>query len=229
MKYNVIIPAAGSGSRMQAGVNKQFLHIDYEPLIVHTVRFFERDEHCQQIVLIAQKEEQHKMKQLMEHHECYKVKAVVEGGLERQESVYNGLLSLHDDSIVLIHDGARPFVSKEMIRTLVKEAKKIGAATVGVRVKDTIKRVNEGRVVETLNRDELWAIQTPQAFKLSLLKDAHDQAKESKYNGTDDASLVEWLGNEVAVVEGNYENIKLTTPEDLLYAEMIMKKRREKK
>ncbi|MFC0560692.1 2-C-methyl-D-erythritol 4-phosphate cytidylyltransferase [Halalkalibacter alkalisediminis] len=229
MKYSVVIPAAGQGKRMKAGKNKQFLELRGEPLIVHTLRLFEQDSLCDTIVLVANGEECEIMRELADAHQFKKVKAIIEGGKERQDSCKNGVDSLKTEQVVLIHDGARPFVTYDVIRRLVHKADETGAAIAAVPVKDTIKRVKEGVVVDTQNRAELWSVQTPQAFKWSLIKEAHTRAKEAGKVGTDDASLVEWLGHEVAIVEGDYQNIKLTTPDDLLFAEAILKERERKK
>ncbi len=228
-KYYVVIPAAGQGKRMGAGMNKQFLQLKNEPLIVHTLRFFESDEACVEVVLVANEADCQAMEGLVNQYGLLKVNAVVQGGVERQHSVYNGLDYLNghvDDQIVIIHDGARPFLTKKMVTDLVLKAREYGASTTAVRVKDTIKRVNSGKVVDTLKRDELWSIQTPQAFRFPLLKLAHQKAEEANLIGTDDASLVEWLGHDVHITEGDYHNIKLTTPEDLLFAEAIMSERK---
>jgi 2-C-methyl-D-erythritol 4-phosphate cytidylyltransferase len=138
--------------------------------------------------------------------------------------VYNGLQAVDDVGIVLVHDGARPFISHKKIEDLVHKAQETGAATLAVPVKDTIKRVVNGVVVETVERSTLWSVQTPQAFIPSLVIDAHHQANKENYIGTDDASLIERIGNPVSIVLGDYTNIKLTTPEDLLLAKAIMGK-----
>ncbi|HHY20745.1 MAG TPA: 2-C-methyl-D-erythritol 4-phosphate cytidylyltransferase [Bacilli bacterium] len=224
MDYVVVIPAAGQGKRMKAGKNKQFIQLAGRPVIVHTLQVFEKDDACLDIILVVNEDEQREMCSLVEEYKFTKVKQIVIGGSERQHSVRNGLEVVTHD-VVLIHDGARPFIEQKLIHSLVKEAKESGAAIVAVPVKDTIKKVT-GNVVEgTTNRSSLWAVQTPQAFRLSTIKQAHERAKEEGYLGTDDASLVEWLGGRVTIVEGSHENIKLTTPEDLLFAEAIMNSR----
>ncbi len=230
MKYYAIVLAAGQGKRMGAGMNKQFLHIAGAPLIVHTLRFFEGDERCQEVILVINNADRERMEQLVGTYRLKKVASFVEGGSERQFSVYNGLQYVADkidDGIVVIHDGARPFLTKEIVDALYERALQTDAATTAVRVKDTIKRVRSGVVIDTLDRELLWAAHTPQAFRLSLIMTAHQKAEEAGFIGTDDASLVEWLGHEVAVVEGDYFNIKLTTPEDLLFAEAIMRERKK--
>ncbi|GAE35302.1 2-C-methyl-D-erythritol 4-phosphate cytidylyltransferase [Halalkalibacter akibai] len=228
MEYSVVIPAAGQGKRMRAGKNKQFLELKGEPLIVHTLRLFDLDPLCRQIVLVANQDEIAIMQDIRKDYQIKKVCAVIEGGKERQDSVRNGLNFFREEQIVLVHDGARPFVTYDVINKLVRKAEEMGAAICAVPVKDTIKRVIDGVVIETQKREELWSVQTPQAFKWSLIIEAHEQANKENMIGTDDASLVEWIGKEVAIVEGDYQNIKLTTPEDLLFAEAILTEKEKK-
>ncbi len=223
MGYQVIIPAAGEGKRMKAGKNKQFITLQTIPIIIHTLKVFEQDPLCADIFLVINKAEEEDFKKLIMEHKIKKIKKLVPGGSERQESVYCGLMAIEESEIVLVHDGARPFVQTQVIHTLFEAAKKYGAATVAVPVKDTIKQVsNEKMVMNTIDRSSLWSIQTPQAFHMELLKQAHDEAREQEFLGTDDASLVERLGKNVYIVDGDYKNIKLTTPEDLIFAEAIL-------
>jgi 2-C-methyl-D-erythritol 4-phosphate cytidylyltransferase len=222
MMYEVVIPAAGQGKRMKAGVNKQLIELQNEPLIVRTLKVFESDEWCRGIIVVINEAERTQFEQLFSRFHIKKITAIVSGGKERQHSVYNGLKAAKNGDIVLIHDGARPFVTIEHIHELVKEAKKHGAAIPAVRVKDTVKKVRDQFVEETVERSSLWAVQTPQAFHVSLVLRAHEQAQKDGYIGTDDASLVERIGGKVKIVEGDYRNIKLTTPDDLLFAEAIL-------
>ncbi|WP_088106024.1 2-C-methyl-D-erythritol 4-phosphate cytidylyltransferase [Halalkalibacter urbisdiaboli] len=222
MKYSVVIPAAGQGKRMKAGKNKQFIKLKNEPIIIHTIRVFEADPWCHEIILVANEQECETMRELMKAYQIDKVSMIVAGGQERQHSVKRGLDAVEKAEIVLIHDGARPFIRHETIHQLVDEAIEEGGAIVAVPVKDTVKRVKDKRAVETMNRSELWAVQTPQAFQLSRIKEVHEKAEREKKIGTDDASLFEWYGYRVSVVEGDYLNIKLTTPEDLIFAEAIL-------
>ncbi|MGE1197863.1 2-C-methyl-D-erythritol 4-phosphate cytidylyltransferase [Priestia megaterium] len=224
MKYEIIVLAAGQGKRMKAGRNKQFLTIQNVPLIIHTLQKFEQDPWCSGIVLVVNEKEVEIFEELLTEYPIQKVQSLTVGGDERQHSVYNGLKSLKQAQIVLIHDGARPFVQQNTIHELVEKAASDKAAVLAVPVKDTIKRVEQGTVIETVERSSLWAIQTPQAFLFDVVMDAHEKAKTNEYLGTDDASLVEKAGQKVSIVEGNYDNIKLTTPEDLLYAEAILTK-----
>ena len=225
MSYSVIILAAGQGKRMNAGMNKQFIELEGMPVIIHTLRVFERDVLCQNIVLVVNDQEREQFAHLLHRFEIKKVTSLVPGGEERQQSVYNGLKAVGDTGIILIHDGARPFVTIQKIHELVQVTGKTGAAVLAVPVKDTMKQVVDGQIEKTVDRSSLWAVQTPQAFSVPLIRHAHEQAKEEQFIGTDDASLVERIGHRVAIVEGEYTNIKLTTKEDLLFAEAILRAR----
>ncbi|BAB03826.1 2-C-methyl-D-erythritol 4-phosphate cytidylyltransferase [Halalkalibacterium halodurans] len=222
MEYSVVIPAAGQGKRMRAGHNKQFIELGGKPILAHTLAVFEQDDWCTNVVIVANEQEIEEMGELANRYQISKAKKIVAGGRERQESVFAGLKALSQDGLVLIHDGARPFVTEKEIHSLVETAAKTHAAVLAVPVKDTIKRVEGEAVLETMPREELWAVQTPQAFDLALIKQAHQKAENEQMLGTDDASLMEWLGYSVAVVQGSYFNFKLTTPEDLLFAEAIL-------
>ncbi|MGE6756183.1 2-C-methyl-D-erythritol 4-phosphate cytidylyltransferase [Rossellomorea sp. NPDC071047] len=226
MEYEVVIPAAGQGKRMKAGKNKLLLELNSCPVIIHTLRVFEHDSHCQGIYLAIHPSERDAFKSLLDRFGITKVVKLVDGGEERQHSVYNALLEV-DHEIVLVHDGARPFIKESTIHQLVEKTHLAGAAIAAVPVKDTIKKVLDGKVEETIERSSLWMVQTPQAFRVSLLKRAHGEAEQDGFLGTDDASLVERMDVEVAVVESDYDNIKLTTPEDLYFAEAILKKQEE--
>ncbi|WP_100404169.1 2-C-methyl-D-erythritol 4-phosphate cytidylyltransferase [Bacillus sp. FJAT-42315] len=226
MAYQVVIPAAGQGKRMKADCNKLLLSLQGRPVIIHTLEVFEKDPACDGIVLAVKEEEKPLFTNLITEYNMSKVYKLVTGGEERQQSVYSGLKQLEHADIVLVHDGARPFMMRKMIDELVKEAKISGAAIAAVPVKDTIKRVKDGTVVETVERSSLWAVQTPQAFRLSSLLQAHEQAEKDGFLGTDDASLIERINLPVQIVEGDYDNIKLTTPEDLVFAEAIIQKRK---
>ncbi|MCG1023912.1 2-C-methyl-D-erythritol 4-phosphate cytidylyltransferase [Sutcliffiella horikoshii] len=225
MNYQVIVLAAGQGKRMKAGKNKQFIELEGKPVINHTLSVFEADPWCSEIKLVINEREKDIFKELLTQYPMLKVKEMIIGGEERQDSVYNGLHSIQSAEIVLVHDGARPFISQEVIHSLVEKASKEGAAIVGVPVKDTIKRVSKAGVVEqTVERSSLWSIQTPQAFRYGILKEAHDKAKTENYLGTDEASLVERINVPVHIVQGEYENFKLTTPEDLILAKAFLQK-----
>lgn len=226
MNYKVVIPAAGVGKRMNAGMNKQFIKLNDVPVIIHTLTVFEQDLFCKGIILVVNENDKESFSSLLREHHISKVEELVIGGKERQDSVYNGLRRLKNfTDIVLVHDGARPFVTIEKIHELIEKAFDCGAAILAVPVKDTIKKVTNGFVDETVERSSLWAVQTPQAFRMPILMEAYETASQQTFIGTDEASLVERIDKPIAVVMGDYENIKLTTQEDLLYGESILKKR----
>lgn len=229
MDYKAIVLAAGQGKRMNAGYNKQLIKLNGTPLIIHSLQLFETDNECSEIILVVSANEREDMKKLLENYNVKKVRNLVIGGVERQDSVYAGLSAIDDKGIVLIHDGARPFVKQDVIQSIVEEAEKTGSAIAAVPVKDTIKRMAGNFIEKTVERTDLWAAQTPQGFQYDLILEAHQDAKEYGYNGTDDASLVERLGKPVSIVESDYLNLKLTTEEDLLFAETILKAKENKR
>ncbi|NLM13672.1 MAG: 2-C-methyl-D-erythritol 4-phosphate cytidylyltransferase [Epulopiscium sp.] len=228
-KYtSVIIPAAGRGKRMGSQISKQYLDIGGKPILVHTIEKFDQSPLIHEIIVVTSKEEMEYFKNEIQLKYIFnKALKIVPGGKERQESVYNGLKKISSETeIVLIHDGARPFVSLEEIGKSVEGARRYGACVIGVKVKDTIKICNEeGYIVSTPKREELWAVQTPQSFQTSIILEAHKKAEEDNFLGTDDATLVERLGYSIKILEGNYQNIKITTPEDLTIGEAILRKR----
>ena len=220
-----IIPAAGSGKRMHGGLSKQYLPVDGKMILLHTLRVFELSPDIDEIILIAPEEDIPMVRQMIvEPRGMSKVCHVMAGGKQRQDSVRNGLAVVADHTdIVLIHDAVRPFISESLIRQTVREAEKHGAVTVGMPVKDTIKRVDPGGwIVETMNRQVLWMTQTPQAFRRSVIQEAYRRADQDQFYGTDDASLVERMGLQVKMIAASYANIKITTPEDLLMAEFLI-------
>ncbi|EIT84082.1 2-C-methyl-D-erythritol 4-phosphate cytidylyltransferase [Fictibacillus macauensis ZFHKF-1] len=228
MNYTVVIPAAGQGKRMNAGKNKQWIELDGKPLIAHTMTVFEEDPWCEKMILSINEKEQSLFQELVSKGRFQKQVQLVAGGAERQHSVHEGLKAASDAELVLIHDGARPFVEQERIHELVKKAMETGAAILAVPLKDTVKKGSNGIVDETVDRASLWAVQTPQAFRLPIVLDAHETAAKRKDLGTDDASLVENMGHPVSIVEGDYTNIKLTTVHDILFAKAILAERKRK-
>ncbi|WP_316572516.1 2-C-methyl-D-erythritol 4-phosphate cytidylyltransferase [Neobacillus sp. YIM B06451] len=225
MKYKVILPAAGRGKRMGAGVNKLLLELAGIPVLIHTLLVFEADENCQGMILAVNPEEQDEMASLLHRYNIKKPVRFAQGGAERQQSVYSGLKEAGNEGLVLVHDAARPFITKGIISRLAEAAERDGAAVLAVPVKDTVKKVIGNHVAETIERSSLWAVQTPQAFRISVLLEAHERAEQDEFLGTDDASLVERMRHPVAVVHGDYNNIKLTTREDLVFAEAILGQR----
>jgi 2-C-methyl-D-erythritol 4-phosphate cytidylyltransferase len=228
MRYHVIIPAAGQGKRMGAGKNKLLLTLQATPILIHTLKVFEADHKCAGIILAIHPDDEQEFKSLLKEYGIHKVSSLVTGGKERQDSVYNGLMAVSSiDGVVLVHDAARPFIKMETIHKLVDAAGKDGGAIVAVPVKDTIKKAVNNQVSETVERSSLWSVQTPQAFRVSVLLEAHNKAAREQFLGTDESSLVERIPHPVSIIEGDYDNIKLTTPEDIYFAEAILRKRKE--
>jgi 2-C-methyl-D-erythritol 4-phosphate cytidylyltransferase len=227
-KVTALIPAAGMGRRMGQKVAKQFLPLGDKPMLAHTLLAFQRAAGVDEIIPILSREDMEScLRDVIEQYHITKVKTLVVGGKERQDSVMNGLQKLEKDaSIVLVHDGVRPFVTGAMIQESIDHARKGECIAVGVPLKDTVKEVDDKHMVRhTLERSRLWAIQTPQTFPVKLLKHAYEESYRHKVFGTDDAMLVERAGVPVRIIMGSYENIKITTPEDLILAEEILKRR----
>lgn len=227
LKKIALIPAAGMGKRMGASINKQYLQLNGLPIVARTISVFENSPLIDAIYLVIPADEipycdEHVVKA------CgfKKVVAIVPGGKERQNSVLNGLNAMRgavtDDDIVLIHDGVRPMVTEAMLRESIDVAISRGGALVAVPVKDTIKSVHDGVAVNTPPRENLWQAQTPQTFRFGIIHAAHLAAGRDDFVGTDDASLLERTGKEVHIIQGDYRNIKITTPEDLVLAEAFL-------
>ena len=222
---SVVIVSAGRGSRMKADINKQFLKLQNKEVIAHTIDKFYNNENIGEIIVVVIEDEAEFFKINIIEKYGYKNIKIAFGGSERQDSVYNGLKMVDENcKIVLIHDGARPFVNNETIDSAIESAKENKCVIVGVPVKDTIKVIDENNnVCDTPDRSTLWSIQTPQVFDYSLIMKAHEKAREDNYYGTDDSMLMEYFGQKVKVVEGSYNNIKITTPEDLKIGEEILR------
>lgn len=225
-KIAAVVPAAGTGSRMGTGMKKQFLPLAGVPVLGRVLEAIEAVRLIQNIVLVVGPgDEEYCRSVVARGARASRVAAIVTGGKERQDSVYNGLLALScDTEIVVIHDGARPLLRPAGLEEVIKAAWEKGAATMAVPVKDTVKLAGEGGFVSrTLPRSRLWLAQTPQAFHYEIILEAHRRARQENFTGTDDAGLVERMGLPVKIVPGSYENIKITTPEDLAVAEAIIK------
>lgn len=224
-----IIVAAGQGTRMKTGVNKQYLLLKGKPILAHTLQTFEKCEAINEIIVVVGKTERAKcLQEIIKPYRYKKVKKIVIGGATRQQSMYNGLRAVtpHTD-IVITHDGARPLVHQQTLMESIEETLIHKATIVGVPVKDTIKMINQkGFVHSTPKRDLLWTVQTPQSFSYHLIMEAHQKAHEEGFIGTDDATLVERIGHPIKIIKGKYGNIKITTPEDLIMAEAILNIRR---
>lgn len=225
MNVRVLIPAAGAGRRMETGTNKQYLELAGRPVLARTLQVFEQHPLIDSItIIVAAAEVDFCQQEIVASGRFSKVAAVVAGGAERQDSVYCGLQACGaaDDDLILIHDGARPLVTAAMIDRVVAAVRQDGACLAAVPAKDTVKVVRDGCVVDTPDRETLWLAQTPQAFRYDLIRAAHDRAAAEGVRATDDAQLAEWAGARVRVVEGDYRNLKITTPEDLPVAERLL-------
>lgn len=224
MKVSVILPAAGLGLRLKSDIAKPLIPIEGESIIIHTLKNLDDHPLVNEIIVVFNSKDIAKLKELVKQKGIKKVKDVIEGGVTRKDSVKNGLKHLSADTdFVLIHDGVRPFLESEILTKVIDAALKYDAAIVGVPVKSTIKKIksNNLEVDSTINRDGVWEIQTPQVFKKDLIIKAYNNS--DGIEASDDAFLVERLGHRIALVEGSYLNIKITTPEDLILAQAIFK------
>lgn len=226
MHVTAIIPAAGAGVRFGGAVKKQFIALNGLPILSHTLRALAASKALSAIIVVVPPGEELRGRKALELARIDLETEVVPGGQARQDSVYIGLQRAKAETdLVLIHDGVRPFVSREVVLATIEAAKEWGAAIAAVPVIDTIKRVDtDGFVVETLQREQLWAVQTPQVFRYALLMRAHRAIREGGIVATDDAALVERIGGMVKVVRGSYENLKITSEEDLPLADLILKR-----
>ncbi len=225
--YSVIIAAAGKGVRMNADMPKQYMKLNAVPIICRSVSIFDSIESISEIILVIPAADENFVKNEIIPICGAKTKIkIVFGGRERQDSVYNGLLEVENkNSIVLIHDAARPLVTEDMILNCIKKAEEKGAAILAVPVADTLKITENGNIIETVKRDNMWLAQTPQAFFYPLILKAHIKAKEENIYKTDDAALVEYLKEKVYIVKGSRFNIKITENEDLKFAEEVLQVR----
>ena len=230
-KVVAVVPAGGTGKRMGAGTPKQFLMLDGVPLMLHALRVLDRAPGVAEVVLVVPKEERDRaLSEVVERYGLKKVLKVVPGGATRQESVRHGLNEVDKDvEIVVVHDAVRPFITEDRIERSIEAARQHGGAIVAVPMKDTPKQAGPDRLIQrTLDRTELWLAQTPQTFRRALVVEAYQKAAIAHVHATDDAALVERLGHKVAIVEGSWENIKITTPEDMILAEAILAARKSK-
>jgi 2-C-methyl-D-erythritol 4-phosphate cytidylyltransferase len=236
MKAIILVPAAGTGRRMGAVVSKQYLHLNGKPILARTLELFQQHSQVEAIYpIVSAADLDYCQNEIIAPHNLSKVRRLIVGGAERQESVHNGLIALKEDGYIqaqrpiLVHDGARPLFNPVLLDKLLMQIDQIGAAIVAVPVKDTIKRVrSESMVVDTtLARETLWQAQTPQGARYELLQQAYTVAAKG-FSGTDDASLIEHIGQQVAIVLGDYRNIKITTPEDLVIATALLDSIKEK-
>lgn len=217
MSIKVIIPASGIGERFGRKTPKQFVKIKNKEMLAHTIDKFHNIKSIDEIIISTRPEYFARVCSIIKKHKFKKVKKLVEGGKLRQESVYNALINLtcSVNDIILVHDAARPFVSTESINKIIKEAKKHECVVLGMPVSETIKKVNKKQLVDkTIEREGLWSIQTPQAFRYLNLMQAFERAMKDNFVGTDEAAIVEYAGYDVKVIKGESGNVKITLKED---------------
>lgn len=220
-----VVPAAGLGTRMGGNTPKQYLTIGNLPLLVYSLQIFQELEEIGEVILsVPAADREYCWRKIVQPFGLEKVTKVVAGGARRQDSVRNGLAAISGrPDGVLVHDGVRPFINQVMVRKVIDCAGKTGAAVVAMPIHDTVKRVDpSGIIQETLKREELWQIQTPQVFRYDWLVEAHQQAQDHQWDVTDDAALIERMGYPVSVVEGSCFNIKVTKPDDLVFGKAIL-------
>ncbi|MFH1199004.1 MAG: 2-C-methyl-D-erythritol 4-phosphate cytidylyltransferase [Candidatus Omnitrophota bacterium] len=220
---SAIVVAAGKGLRLKSKTAKPLINIDGKPAIIYALRVLNKEPRVKEIIIAANPDNIQGIRKVVKKYRINKAKKIILGGARRQDSVFNGLKVAEGD-MVLIHDAGRPFIDSKIVRFSIAQAQKSGAAIVGVPVKATIKAVGSSQALvvrATLDRSRLWEIQTPQVFNKDLLLEAYRKFGNEKV--TDDASLVEKLGKKVKIVLGSYNNIKITTPEDLVLAQAIAK------
>ena len=228
MKVVAIIAAAGLGRRMQQDTPKTYLHLAGKPVLIHTLEVFEKVPEVQEVLVVVHPEDlEFCQEEIIDPYPLKKVLRLVPGGKERQDSVYHALKVLKKEEneleVVLVHDGVRPLVDPALVQQVVAAARRYGGAILGIPCQDTLKRVNSrGEVTATVDRQELWQVQTPQAFRAALLWRAYQEAMNREFYATDEAALVEALGETVVVVPGTCLNLKITTPDDLKMAEAIL-------
>ena len=224
-KTVVVIAAAGSGTRMSSDVKKQYLLLEDKPIIYHTIKKFDEIEEINSITIVCDRDGmEYVEKEILNSYTFNKSVNLVEGGATRTESVLNGLLSLElDTEYVLVHDGVRPFIKSDVIRQAMKETWSGKSVVVCSKTVDTVKVVEDGRVVKTLDRSVLWNAETPQCFDYGLILEKVKEAMELDVRFTDEASILEYFDYDVHIVENIHPNIKITMPKDLIYGQYLLK------
>ncbi len=226
-----IVPAAGLGKRFGAGKKKAFQMLGGRPVIIRPLEVLQSIAEIAEIIPVLKVEDMEQGQELFDSYGLTKIKRIAAGGKERQDSVYSGLKLVDDDDcIVIVHDGVRPLIEKELVEKAIEELtaseehvdKAVDGIVLGVPVKDTVKEIEGGVIKRTLKRDDLWAVQTPQVFLYKKIRAAYDQAARENFYSTDDSALLERYGGRIKVAMGSYKNIKVTTPEDLDIAELFL-------
>lgn len=232
MNYRIvaIVPSAGLGRRFGPHSNKPFQNLGGKPLLLWSLETLESVDEVTEIIPVLREEDIERGVEVFDKYNLSRIRRIIPGGKERQDSVYNGLKAVEDKKcIVLIHDGVRPLIEKSLIEETIRHMSEIlrirgdyDGVILGVPLKDTVKEVGEGMITKTLKRDSLWLIQTPQVFPYGTILDAYEKAMRESFYSTDDSALVERYGGKVKVIMGSYRNIKITTPEDLGIAEFLL-------
>ncbi len=227
---HAVIPAAGRGKRLGGNVKKQFLTLCDLPIAVHTLTAFQNSPLIDEIICIASKEDLSLFESLVSDHSLTKVARILPGGERRQDSVWAGISYLGTQSdlndLVVVHDGVRPLITSRLIEKVIEAAREEGGAVAALPVTDSLKKVSSDKMIlKSLPRESIWAMQTPQVFRLGILMEAYRSAAREGLEATDEAMLVERLGLPIRCVEGSFENIKITTPPDLEIAEVLLRAR----
>lgn len=225
MKNSAIILATGRSTRMKE--DKIFLELLGKPVLYHSVKPFEEHKNIEEIIIVTRAENRKRIESIIKQYDLKKIKSIIEGGETRQDSAYEGVKAANKTEIILIHNAANPLIKEKEITNLLKAIEKYGAAATGYPAKDTIK-ISDSKnfAIKTLNRKNLWQMQTPQGMRYEIALQAFEQAYKDGFFGTDDVSLAERIGYKVKLVECSRENIKITYPEDLKFAEAILKSRK---
>lgn len=224
-----IIPAAGIGSRFGDKTNKPLELLNGKPLLIWALETLESMREIREIIPVLKESDMEYGADLFEEYRISKIRRIAPGGKDRQDSVFHGLKLIDDKKcIVLVHDGVRPLIEAHIIREALKQMKDCDGVVIAVPVKDTIKEVSEGIIKKTLKRNSLWAVQTPQIFPYKTLYNAYEKAMKDSFYSTDDSALVEKYGGKIKIVDGSYENIKITTPEDMKIAKMTLSSKESK-
>jgi 2-C-methyl-D-erythritol 4-phosphate cytidylyltransferase len=222
-----IVPSAGIGRRFGSEEKKTFTEVQGIPVLIHTLRNLQSVEPIEEIIPVLKEEDREHGYELIKIHNLHKVKRIAKGGKERQDSVYNALKLINNyDGFIVIHDGVRPLITPAFVEGILHEAGYDHGVVPGLPVRETIKKVDSERnVISTVNRSNVWSIQTPQIFPFSMIKEAYDMANKEGFYATDDAALVERAGRKIKIVKGSFWNIKITTPEDIYFVEMVIKQK----
>lgn len=226
MRNYAIIAAGGNASRLNIEGGKQLMNLAGKPVFIHSIEYFQAHPQIHEIIIVIQAGDIEIARDLVKEYNLSKVSHIVASGKTRQDSVYNGFSQIKEDGYVLVHDGARPLMKSEYITSIIDYLADYDGAIIGVPVVDTIKQVGDDKIIAaTPKRSSLYAAQTPQGFRVDILRNAFENKDKASF--TDDASMVEYVGGKVRIIEGDTENLKITHPKDIPLAEQILKSREE--